>query len=90
MTRASRPFGRAPRLAIAAALSLVAVACAGSASPTPGTGRGPTVLPPTAPPVDHARIPALADVPEYRGDTARTGIYPGPGPIAQPDLVWSR
>jgi outer membrane protein assembly factor BamB len=39
---------------------------------------------------DHSAPPPLLDVPEYRGDSARTGANPGPGPIEQPELVWSR
>ncbi len=30
------------------------------------------------------------DVPEYRANAARTGVYPGPGPKAKPEVVWSR
>lgn len=29
-----------------------------------------------------------SDVPAYRGDSARTGVMPGPGPTAEPQLVW--
>ena len=35
-------------------------------------------------------IPPFSDVPEYRANTDRTGVYPGPGPVEQPELVWSR
>lgn len=28
------------------------------------------------------------DVPTYRGDSARTGVMPGPGPLHQPELLW--
>ena len=37
-----------------------------------------------------AALPALVDVPEYRANSARTGVYPGVGPVQQPVLVWSR
>jgi outer membrane protein assembly factor BamB len=29
-----------------------------------------------------------SDVPSYRGDSARTGVMPGPGPSAQPRVTW--
>lgn len=29
------------------------------------------------------------DVPTYRGDSARTGVMPGPGPTTAPPLAWS-
>jgi outer membrane protein assembly factor BamB len=32
---------------------------------------------------------ARADVPTYRGDAARTGVMPGPGPAGRPTLAWS-
>ena len=38
--------------------------------------------------------PAIAgdragDIPAYRGDAARTGMMPGPGPSGTPEVVWS-
>ena len=30
-----------------------------------------------------------SDVPTYRGDSARTGVMPGPGPTTAPPLAWS-
>jgi outer membrane protein assembly factor BamB/class 3 adenylate cyclase len=33
-------------------------------------------------------LPAMADVPFYRADDHRSSIYPGPGPIAEPQLAW--
>ncbi len=35
-------------------------------------------------------LPALADVPFYRADTSRSSVYPGPGPIALPELAWEK
>ena len=29
------------------------------------------------------------DVPTYRGDAARTGVMPGPGPSGRPDVAWT-
>lgn len=37
-----------------------------------------------------APIPPFTDVPEYRANSSRTGVYPGPGPVEQPVPVWSR
>src|SRR5688572_18608458 len=37
-----------------------------------------------------ADLPAVADVPEYRADAARTGVYPGPGPVNEPVILWAR
>lgn len=28
------------------------------------------------------------DVPMFRGDAARTGVMPGPGPLGKPDVLW--
>jgi outer membrane protein assembly factor BamB len=39
---------------------------------------------------DATDLPAVTDVPEYRADAARTGAYPGPGPVAEPVVVWAR
>jgi outer membrane protein assembly factor BamB len=68
---------RALRLAmpVVAVVTLGVAACGGPVSKAPPSS---PVLPP------------LADVPEYRASTARTGVYPGPGPIQEPLLVWSR
>lgn len=35
-----------------------------------------------------ASLAITSDVPGYRGDSARTGVMPGPGPRAEPQLVW--
>ena len=37
-----------------------------------------------------AGLPDVTDVPEYRADAARTGVYPGPGPVDEPVVVWRR
>lgn len=36
-----------------------------------------------------ATDPLSGDVPTYRGDAARTGVMPGPGPTALPPLAWT-
>jgi hypothetical protein len=33
-------------------------------------------------------LPAMADVPFYRVDAHRSSIYPGPGPVAEPQVAW--
>lgn len=82
---------RALRVMVAVvALPLLVFACAPSASPGPSGRASLHAAPSATPTVEHSRIPAFVDVPEYRGDTARSGVYPGPGPIAKPELVWSR
>src|SRR6478672_2592846 len=71
---------------------LTIVSCSGSPSPSP-LGNGPGPESPTSTPIDRSvasALPPLLDVLEYRGDSARTGVNPGPGPIAEPGLVWSR
>lgn len=35
-----------------------------------------------------ATMRQLADVPIFRGDAARTGALPGPGPVGDPGLLW--
>jgi outer membrane protein assembly factor BamB len=74
-----------PRLIV---IAMVVGACAplGSAMPT---GSSPTTsLVPTSSfdPTPSGGIDA--DVPTYRGDAARDGVMPGPGPIGSPRLVW--
>src|SRR6478736_4743179 len=55
-----------------------------SASATPAA---PTVSAPVASP-SAAAIVEIADVPFYRGDTLRSAIEPGPGPVAEPAVAW--
>jgi outer membrane protein assembly factor BamB len=43
---------------------------------------------PTAVAGEPGMLPALADVPFYKADNARTGVHPGPGPLAEPVEVW--
>ena len=39
---------------------------------------------------DPTDLPAVTDVPEYRADAARTGVFPGPGPVDEPVVLWRR
>jgi outer membrane protein assembly factor BamB len=75
------------RAAVIAAATLLAAACApATLSPSPGLhATDDQQASPSLP-----ALPPLADVPEYRGNSARTGIYPGPGPVSEPQRVWSR
>jgi outer membrane protein assembly factor BamB len=34
-------------------------------------------------------LPLLADVPMFRGDSRRSAVHPGPGPISEPQLAWT-
>jgi outer membrane protein assembly factor BamB len=78
--------------AVAAVILLVAVAGCGSTStssdgilPSPATGS----LPATTGAVTVGSVAVvLADVPFMRGDTNRSAIEPGPGPISQPAVAW--
>jgi outer membrane protein assembly factor BamB len=78
-------------LAIAISALLVA-ACAQAATPSSSTTGRPDGATAASIPAGAmtSTLPPLVDVPEYRGNTARTGVYPGPGPVAQPVRVWSR
>jgi class 3 adenylate cyclase/outer membrane protein assembly factor BamB len=55
----------------------------GSSSPsgsgTPSASPSPTAI---------TSLPAMADVPFYRVDTHRSSIYPGPGPLVEPQVAW--
>ena len=62
------------------AASVAALALALSSLAGPAQAAQPSSVP----------IPPFTDVPEYRANTSRTGVYPGPGPVGQPVLVWSR
>lgn len=97
-TRHSRSSGFTG--AIAAGMSVVLLAACSLAAPQ-ATGSPPTATPsgssaeaPTpgvAPRPDVTAavdLPAVADVPAYKGDSARTGVHPGPGPVAAPVEVW--
>jgi outer membrane protein assembly factor BamB len=82
---------------------LFAAASCGSSSTTPalastpGKGAAPPVAsaPPVAfaPPIASApspedQLPALGDIPFYRGDVLGQSIDPGPGPSGEPQLAW--
>lgn len=67
-----------PRLT---AFALVLAACASS-----GGSPGPASPAQSAGPLPSGGIDA--DVPTYRGDAARDGVMPGPGPIGSPTIAW--
>ena len=72
--------------------ALVVLACAQAPSPLSGSPGTPSSPVAASEPTSSASsvLPPLIDVPEYRGNSDRTGVYPGPGPMAKPVLVWSR
>jgi outer membrane protein assembly factor BamB len=73
------------------AVLLVAAGCATMATPTEGPGTFTTPgLPALATPSLTVPImePEAHDVLTYRGDSARTGAMPGPGPSSNPHVVW--
>jgi len=80
-----RPWG--PVLAIAAAASLALAGCAaataGPTSPPTPASVATRSAEPTPPPI------FLGSVPTYRGNAARTGEMPGPGPAGEPHILWS-
>ena len=89
----SRSAFRRASLAVAVAVVFAAASCTRSSSPLPSTEGGPNGITSASPPLGSSVpsiLPPLIDVPEYRGNSARTGVYPGPGPIVKPELVWSR
>ncbi len=60
-------------------------AAAGAASPS----RIAATTPPAATPaVAFDGLPVFVDVPNYKGDDARTGVMAGPGPVAAPSEAW--
>jgi class 3 adenylate cyclase/outer membrane protein assembly factor BamB len=54
----------------------------GKATAAPSSSR-PIVSPP-------ATLPPVGDVTAYRGNAQRTGVYPGPGPVCPPEIVWQQ
>jgi outer membrane protein assembly factor BamB len=77
---------------VAATILLVVVAACGSPStssdgllPSLATGSSPGT---TAGVTAGTVAVELADVPFMRGDTARSAIEPGPGPISEPAVAW--
>ena len=68
-------------LARLTAFALVLAACAPS-----GGSPGPASPAPSVDPLPSGGIEV--DVPTYRGDAARDGVMPGPGPIADPTIAW--
>jgi outer membrane protein assembly factor BamB len=74
-----------------ACLIVVVAACGGGAGTR--TQSDPPALTPTAAAAATSTIPApaggLADVLTYRGDVSRSGAMPGPGPGADPEVLWA-
>ena len=66
-------------------------ACAGTSAPASQSAE-PAATVANRPSADVASAaPAVAfhgSVPTYRGDPARTGVMPGPGPVGTPQIAW--
>jgi outer membrane protein assembly factor BamB len=86
---------RTRSIAAAVFAGLLTASCA--AAPPVQT---PTAEPPTATPATSLQspqptqtpltsLPAMGDVPTYKGNAARTGVHPGPGPVSRPVEAWS-
>ena len=54
-------------------------------SAPPAASAAVTSAPPAA---SAAGLPAVGDVPTYKADAARSGVQPGPGPVAEPLVAW--
>jgi outer membrane protein assembly factor BamB len=57
----------------------------GAISPAPATT---AALGSAAPQPSGASLPVISDVPTYKGNASRSGVQPGPGPVATPALAW--
>ena len=89
------PGGRRPIVPVLVGL-LIVVGCGGTTpTPSPSPSPSPAEHAPSRPPgatsiapAPSMGIPALADVPFYRGDVFGRLLGPGPGPTGRPDLAW--
>lgn len=64
---------------------------AACAAPTASSGPGSSAPVPPATASAAIRAPTMtmrADVPTYRGNAARSGVMPDPGPVADPSVRW--
>lgn len=57
-------------------------------TPVPDWIEAAVTTPEQAPTGGQATISGAANVPIFRGDAARTGLNPGPGPAGDPTLIW--
>lgn len=82
---------RTRSLAAAVFASLLTASCAGSPPVNEPTSPPPATLLPTPAPTQTAltALPAMGDVPTYKGNANRSSVHPGPGPIARPVEAWS-
>jgi outer membrane protein assembly factor BamB len=68
-------------------LAIIALLSACSTIPVRPDASGPSDLPVTDSPL--AIVPPTPDVLTYRGDQARTGLMPGPGPAGEVGIRWT-
>jgi outer membrane protein assembly factor BamB len=93
MSNFTRTAGRTGTALIIGAVVVVTTAC-GTATPKASPASVATAAPApqstTAAPLPSSALaaPPIADVPFYKADPARTGVDPGPGPLAAPVEAW--
>ena len=77
----ARPAARWVASGVAAAVVIIALVGASAllGSPKPSSSPSPAAI---------TSLPPMADVPFYRADDHRSSIYPGPGPVAEPQVAW--
>jgi outer membrane protein assembly factor BamB len=99
-----RPSEHQRRLALQSLLVILVVACQASIpNASPAAPNSPTAtattsaeatppagssVPATQAPLTEA--PPVVDIPTFKGDATRSGVHPGPGPVAEPIEAWSR
>jgi outer membrane protein assembly factor BamB/class 3 adenylate cyclase len=75
----ARPAARWVLPGVAAAVVLIALLAANALLGSPKGSSNPSAI---------TSLPPMADVPFYRVDAHRSSIYPGPGPVAEPQIAW--
>ena len=84
-----------PARAVTLSIAVIFAACDAGSGPTVGPSLVQSVPPSHATATSQApgsattSLPPLGDVPMYKGDLARSGVQPGPGPLAAPDEAWN-
>jgi outer membrane protein assembly factor BamB len=89
-TTLMRQHTRSTAFAIGTGIVIVLIAACDPAPPPPSAAATVAATPTTS---NSAVLAsgggaASANISTYRGDAARTGVMPGPGPAAKPDLLW--
>jgi len=86
----ARPAARWVMPGVAAAVVIIAVLAANAllGSPKGSSPSGSGTASGSRAPTAITSLPPMADVPFYRADDHRSSIYPGPGPVAEPQVAW--